>query len=114
MQTKEGSDLPHLVSSSIIPENLSSKEGLNQPNSNQNSENFSRTEIKSVFESPQQSSAKEGEPVGSQSPIKKNPKYFEKAEHNIADATKKIQYFKIKMRILFSKTYASRNLKMGN
>ena len=66
-----GSDLPHLVSSSIIPENVSSKEGLVQPNSNQKSESYSRTEIKSVFESPQQSSAKEGEPVGSQSPLKK-------------------------------------------
>ena len=50
--------------------------GLNQPNSNKKSESYSRTEIKSVFESPQQSSAKEGEPVGSQSPLKKKPKIF--------------------------------------
>ena len=35
----------------------------------------SRTEIKSLFESPQQSSAKEGELVGSQSPLK-NPQIF--------------------------------------
>ena len=114
MQTKEGSDLPHLVSSSIIPENLSSKEGLNQPNSNQNSENYSRTEIKSVFESPQQSSAKEGEPVGSQSPIKKTQNILKRQSTIMQMPPKKIQYFKIKMRILFSKTYASRNLKMGN
>ena len=86
-----GSDLPHLVSSSImfIPENVPSKEGLNQPKSDQKSESYSRTEFKSVFEFPQQSSAKEGEPVESQSPLKKTPKYFEKAEHNNADATKK-------------------------